>query len=88
VTAREGMAECHMQNGDFQEALKELRAVEQSVEMNDIRARILYKMGLCMEKVGETAGARKLFSQIMSDYPHTWVAYEAELAITHIPPEE
>lgn len=82
IAAREGIADCLLQSGDYHEALDRLKRISESAGNPDVLARNLYKMGLCQETLGETHQAWETFSRILAEFPDSWVAFEAELAMS------
>lgn len=82
IAAKEGIADCLMQSGDYREALDRFEKNALSTEDRDVLARNIYKMGLCQETLGETLLAKETFSRILSEFPESWVAVEAELAMS------
>jgi TolA-binding protein len=76
--AQYGVAECHMLQGEYKEAMREFLRIEIWYGYDEWRAAGLFMAGQCAEKLKDPARARKYYQKVLDNVKYRATSYEAK----------
>ena len=78
LSARFWMGECQYEAGDYETAIHDYLYLLEHEKEHEKAAEALFKAALCYEKLQKTEEARRMFAELLQQYPHTGYADLAE----------